>query len=603
MKLNLKKPEILFVILAFIFGLALIFLQPLGSGNDEETHMARIFEMSLGPQFLIPNSYFNGNGIPSSFRQISYRQRSFLEPVTWEQIKKSIEYPIISKDYITYQTRATYSPLNYLGQAILMGVVIRINNAFSLGLMYYALRLSYLLLYIILVYFGIRLIPSGKWVVFVLALAPMPMLQASWISADSVSNGLTFFLVAWVLHFANKTTKLNWGNLLVMLLLVCMVSSVKLNNLPIILMLFLIKPNQYPKKWVYYAFWVVSLSLLVFLVLKWNMIAWNSDAVRRGVEGTSPINLIAEVLSKPFQFLFDLFSYVNHSIANVIPGWIAMLGYGYWAIPPVIFYIFPLTLLCAILADFNSPFMKPQHRLALLLVFSILFFGTFALRMILGDAMEKQVSTHGRYITSIMPLLFLALVGWKPVFKYSTFFTPAVISFSALIMTILLTGMYMSYYQTCGSSSFTGKACIYPVYKNWDPNKSTSRELLTNDVYTQTIKSICKVIDQVNLRVFNTKPENFTGTIKVKIISDKTGDIIGEQAFNPQDIPENGTIHVDVVYPANAIDQRFTIQVTNQSTHEKVFLGYTSSDDYPFDLLLNNKNISGDLLFTYRCQP
>jgi len=40
MKPLFSQPHRLFVIIALIFGLGLIFLQPTGAGYDEETHIA-----------------------------------------------------------------------------------------------------------------------------------------------------------------------------------------------------------------------------------------------------------------------------------------------------------------------------------------------------------------------------------------------------------------------------------------------------------------------------------------------------------------------------------------------------------------------------------
>ncbi len=67
------KPEGLFVILALIAGLVLSFMLPAGSGTDEETHFARIYEMALGKP--VPNSLFPRIGLPQGFNEISYRQK------------------------------------------------------------------------------------------------------------------------------------------------------------------------------------------------------------------------------------------------------------------------------------------------------------------------------------------------------------------------------------------------------------------------------------------------------------------------------------------------------------------------------------------------
>ena len=41
----LHSPAKLFLILALLFGVIWVFLMPAGAGYDEETHLARIYEM------------------------------------------------------------------------------------------------------------------------------------------------------------------------------------------------------------------------------------------------------------------------------------------------------------------------------------------------------------------------------------------------------------------------------------------------------------------------------------------------------------------------------------------------------------------------------
>jgi uncharacterized membrane protein len=42
------RVEIFFTALILVFGAFLIFVTPIGAGQDEETHLARIWEMSKG---------------------------------------------------------------------------------------------------------------------------------------------------------------------------------------------------------------------------------------------------------------------------------------------------------------------------------------------------------------------------------------------------------------------------------------------------------------------------------------------------------------------------------------------------------------------------
>jgi uncharacterized membrane protein len=189
----IQSPARLFLILALVFGMVWVFLMPAGAGYDEETHLARIFEISRG--YLIPNQWLGitGNGIPQSMLQVSYRQQQFLQPVTMADIKEGLNLGITGTDWIAHQTRATYSPILYLLQALLLAVFGYFLKTPVL-ILYWILRFTYLLTYVVTAYFAIKLIPKFKWTLFVLALAPMTMIQAVSISADPMTNGMSFLV-------------------------------------------------------------------------------------------------------------------------------------------------------------------------------------------------------------------------------------------------------------------------------------------------------------------------------------------------------------------------------------------------------------------------
>ncbi|MDP3445141.1 MAG: DUF2142 domain-containing protein, partial [Ignavibacteria bacterium] len=217
MKHLFTQPHKLFVLFALIFGLLLIFLQPTGAGYDEETHLARIYEFSLGHP--VPNTYFSRAALPESFFKVSYRANKFLSPIDFEKFQKNLEYRVHDSQYIGYITRATYSPVNYFPQAIIMRILGYELN-FPLPIMYYILRLTYLLSYTFLVYLAIRIIPIGKWLLCVLSLAPIALLQASTITADAITFGISFLFLGWVLHLIIKKIQFNKKMLLATLMMV-----------------------------------------------------------------------------------------------------------------------------------------------------------------------------------------------------------------------------------------------------------------------------------------------------------------------------------------------------------------------------------------------
>ncbi|MDR3291632.1 MAG: DUF2142 domain-containing protein [Methanobrevibacter sp.] len=86
-----------------------------------------------------------------------------------------------------------YMPLPYLGVAFVIKIGELLNSSL-LALMYFG-RLINLLIYTIIVYFSIKILPTGKYVFLLLALMPMSLYVASSISADSLNLALSFFII------------------------------------------------------------------------------------------------------------------------------------------------------------------------------------------------------------------------------------------------------------------------------------------------------------------------------------------------------------------------------------------------------------------------
>ena len=81
-------------------------------------------------------------------------------------------------------TKSVYSPALLLPQALAMRLLERGEDTPAL-LLFYACRFSSLLSYLFLAWMAIRLLPFGKWILMVLALAPMCLFQAATVSPDA----------------------------------------------------------------------------------------------------------------------------------------------------------------------------------------------------------------------------------------------------------------------------------------------------------------------------------------------------------------------------------------------------------------------------------
>ncbi len=407
----IQSPARLFLILALVFGMVWIFLMPAGAGYDEETHLARIFEISRG--HLIPNQWLGttGNGIPQSMLQVSYRQQQFLQPVTRADIEEGLNLGITGTDWIAHNTRATYSPILYLPQAFLLAVFGYFLKTPVL-ILYWILRFTYLLTYVVTGYFAIRMMPKFKWTLFVFALAPMAMIQAVSISADPMTNGMSFLFVAWSLYLVEGRKLFDKKAFWITILLVFLLFSVKPNSTPLVLLLVLLKPAQFPSRKKMILLWITIATLFVFEVGGWTAIQFQAEAARRELSGGQTAGFLNVILSDLQVFIGNLFAYVASNLPSVLKEYVASFGYGYYAIPTIVYILFWGILASAIVYDWQlKPFFS-STRVALLIEFFFLFFGTFALRFVIKQSVEDFNSFTRTIFYPVHPAADLQPIRW-----------------------------------------------------------------------------------------------------------------------------------------------------------------------------------------------
>src|SRR5687768_5476210 len=238
---RVSQVELLFLIFLSTFGALMIVLIPPGAGYDEEDHLARVWELS---KF----SFFPGEMSPQEmqyplvFRDFAYRQQGssgVLETEFWQKYGRAslYEYGIVRREI---DTKSVYSPALLLPQALAMRFLQREAETPALFL-FYACRFASLVSYLFLAWMAIRLIPFGKWILVVLALAPMSLFQAATVSPDAISNGIGFLFIAGSLRIAGER-KLGWKETVGLILLVSLLFLAKLNLIPLVLLPFLLVP-------------------------------------------------------------------------------------------------------------------------------------------------------------------------------------------------------------------------------------------------------------------------------------------------------------------------------------------------------------------------
>jgi len=597
------RVEIFFAVMILVFGAVLVMITPFGAGTDEETHFARIWEMSRG--VLIPNQYLStGPYYPFTFYQISYRQDVNENPVSWEAWKAQLSLKISWDDMLNYNIRARYFPTFYLPQAFIMGVLGRVLDT-PVAFIYYIERFSYLFIYVILIYLAIRIAPIGKWLFGVLSIMPMSLILASTVSADSMNNGFVFLFIAWVLYMnsAQKSPVFSRKEWWITALLTLAMCTLKLNALPLLLLIFLIPRNKLgPQKW-FIAFIIFALLSVLVVGMGWNYIT-SSFLLNTGANDTySAMGQLAKIFADPLHFIDTLATSIFTQAPGYLRAWIGVSGYDYWVLPALVYWLAPLLILAAVLNEGITNFFNRKKRIFLWITFVIVFVGTWILFYLLYDTVPgtQQISgVQGRYFIILGPVLMLPLLPARVLLNIKKIW----LQVGAILIAVMTVGaLFLVYHVSCGSAYYTPGLCVLPKYKNWSPQTSLSQTIAPSTTVRQTFVPACNDVSQIGLWVKQkrTSPD----PLLVEIQADDSPDPVMSKIVSQEEIPSSGWLIIDFPAVTNLMKKNLTIEVTPASVQGNplIDLGYSSTNEYlNGSLTIQNLAQDGDLLFRYGCR-
>ena len=203
---HLATPIGAFVVVALAVGTLFAVLTPALTGYDEGQHVLRAWQLSSGhvrPSEGVDRDGQRGLGgvVPSDLR--AQMRQIFVDGVEPGRASRAFAHmrdraptsPSASDPgAFEISSAAVYAPVPYLPAA----VTLRVARTLDLSLFASVLlmRLAGLIAYVAIVAAAIHRIPNRKWLVAILALAPVCVVQASTVSADGVTIALSLLTVA-----------------------------------------------------------------------------------------------------------------------------------------------------------------------------------------------------------------------------------------------------------------------------------------------------------------------------------------------------------------------------------------------------------------------
>ena len=232
--MNRPQEAAIFLWLALTFGSIFALLIPPFQSPDEPGHFFRAYQISEGVFLPEKKEQRLGGTLPASLAQVrdsfSFLKMNYNTRLDNGLIFRCLKLPLHPEQrlFTDFPNTAVYAPTAYLPQAAAIAL-LRPLGATPLQMLYVA-RLANLLVWALLVFTAIRLMPFLKKTMAALALLPASLVIAASANADVTTNGLCWWLVAG--FCANLPGLKNLASLAVGFAVVC---ANKLIALPLVL--------------------------------------------------------------------------------------------------------------------------------------------------------------------------------------------------------------------------------------------------------------------------------------------------------------------------------------------------------------------------------
>lgn len=298
------KVENQFLFLAVILGIMFILILPPGQSPDDEVHFGRAYAISQGE--FIPEM---DNGRNDVFVELP-EEISILEKTPSENSYQRIYNGLWAKTGEVHQQKYTaaalYNFVCYIPQSIAIWVGRTLN--LPIIIIEYLTECFNYFVWVLLVYFAIKFAPKFKKIFLFIALLPITLQEATSMSPDALTIGLSLFMVAYVLNLAySNVNRKNSRKELVILYIVSIIMSLcKIVYLPLVLLLLVIPIRKFgskKRKWLH----LIMIYLLVLGInIGWLMVSTKYLVeINTGVDSglqlkgifASPINYVKIMLS------------------------------------------------------------------------------------------------------------------------------------------------------------------------------------------------------------------------------------------------------------------------------------------------------------------
>lgn len=465
-KTNIVKPEFFFLAFAAPIGFLLVFLTPPLQAPDEQSHFFQSYSVSnlnfVWDKFEINDKVTYGPELPTSVFNASdvflLQAGNPNYKVTPGQYKDFIKQPLNAEETEYRKSGTSYTPLVYLPQAI----GINIGKLFDASpiVMIWLGRLANLVVWLVVIFWAIRIFPIAKWALVVLALNPMAVFLSASMSADVMNIALAFLFVSMVFAvILDKEKQISNKKLIWLAVVLLGLSLTKPVSILFGLLLFAIPWRKFKSKWKYALFALMAISIAGVTTLAWNATVGEgtqaSIQLQRPGDGVNPSEQLKNVITDPVDFASILIKnyiivapgYYGDSVFTTFFGVFGWLD-SYIPTWTIVLYIIGLAL--AILYQFGrkTGFGRIQKSLFFVVLIGFVIANILAMYLVYTPFDRTVVEgVQGRYFIPASILLLGIFSGRNKIFNLSE--KKLILILTSILITVfivMLLRLTMRYY-------------------------------------------------------------------------------------------------------------------------------------------------------------
>lgn len=430
--------EKIFIVFAFVFGVAYMITFPPFTSPDDYAHFVATYQLSekmLGHELPNPDDQIAQDVLLCDGHFTRYATAASYKYV-WDGLHGD-------SDSSADKTNELYEFVGATGHyAAALGICLAKIMNLSYVYMIFLGRLFNLLLWIVIGYIVIKIIPIGKSTIFMISSLPMTMELVSSFSRDAYVLELSYLFIAYILYLMFSKKQIYIRNIAVLTMLLVLLLPCKYIYVLLGFLVFLLPLDKIANRKGFVAMIVLTICLLTvrlggsFIVENNKTEDKQSSVTSEAVLGENPeIYTISDIVSNPIQTINILGNTLRDKSGFYLN---TMLGGSLGSLEisvseTLIFGFYTLLLLTLIKEKGEQYQFNLTQKSVFMFVFVMVFFAALGGMLVEWTLVTEDVvgGIQGRYFLPVLPLLCLA-------FKSNTIICNKEMNRSIIISTVLL---------------------------------------------------------------------------------------------------------------------------------------------------------------------